>query len=112
MRTLKVISHLRFLPLGDNYWYCALILKVSESGVKVLYAEYGNIETLTVSPVQSITTSFLELPFQIIRCSFEGMVIIVVFQMRIFLSFSHIDDMLELMLLESSRRVNATGNRL
>ncbi|XP_072479246.1 tudor domain-containing protein 1 isoform X3 [Notamacropus eugenii] len=57
---------------SDNYWYRAIILKVSESEVKVLYADYGNIETLPFCRVQPITTSFLELPFQIIKCSFEG----------------------------------------
>ncbi|XP_056659734.1 tudor domain-containing protein 1 isoform X5 [Monodelphis domestica] len=57
---------------SDNYWYRAIILKVSESEVKVLYADYGNIETLPFSRIQPITTSYLELPFQIIRCSFEG----------------------------------------
>ncbi|XP_074089733.1 tudor domain-containing protein 1 isoform X2 [Macrotis lagotis] len=57
---------------SDNYWYRAIILKVSESDIKVLYADYGNIETLPFSRVQPITTSYLELPFQIIRCSFEG----------------------------------------
>uniref|UniRef100_A0A4X2M4V8 Tudor domain-containing protein 1 n=1 Tax=Vombatus ursinus TaxID=29139 RepID=A0A4X2M4V8_VOMUR len=61
---------------SDNYWYRAIILKVSESEVKVLYADYGNIETLPFSRVQPITTSYLELPFQIIRCSFEGKVLI------------------------------------
>ncbi|KAM9067681.1 tudor domain-containing protein 1 isoform 6-T6 [Sarcophilus harrisii] len=57
---------------SDNYWYRAIILKVSESEVKVLYADYGNIETLPFSRIQPITTIYLELPFQIIRCSFEG----------------------------------------
>ena len=46
--------------------------------------------------------------FLIMRCSFEGKVIIALFQMQIFASLFHIVDMLELMFFESSRRVNAT----
>lgn len=40
--------------------------------MKVLYVDYGNIETLPFSRVQPISTSHLELPFQIIKCSLEG----------------------------------------
>ncbi|KAM6183166.1 tudor domain-containing protein 1 isoform 7-T7 [Erethizon dorsatum] len=56
---------------SDDFWYRAVVLETSESDVKVLYADYGNIETLPLSRVQPITASHLELPFQIIKCSFE-----------------------------------------
>ncbi|XP_062436373.1 tudor domain-containing protein 1, partial [Rhea pennata] len=57
---------------GDGRWYRALVLKVSQSLVKVLYADYGNTETLPVSSVLPITDSYLKLPFQIIKCSLAG----------------------------------------
>ncbi|XP_013371302.1 PREDICTED: tudor domain-containing protein 1 isoform X2 [Chinchilla lanigera] len=59
---------------SDDFWYRAVVLETSGSDVKVLYADYGNIETLPLSRVQPITASHLEVPFQIIRCSFEGLV--------------------------------------
>nr|XP_039321149.1 tudor domain-containing protein 1 isoform X3 [Saimiri boliviensis boliviensis] len=56
---------------GDDFWYRAVVLGTSDTNVKVLYADYGNIETLPLCRVQPITSSHLELPFQIIRCSLE-----------------------------------------
>uniref|UniRef100_A0A8C6IIK7 Tudor domain-containing protein 1 n=1 Tax=Mus spicilegus TaxID=10103 RepID=A0A8C6IIK7_MUSSI len=58
---------------NDDFWYRAIVLETSESDVKVLYADYGNIETLPLSRVQPIPARHLELPFQIIRCSLEGL---------------------------------------
>ncbi|XP_038614203.1 tudor domain-containing protein 1 isoform X2 [Tachyglossus aculeatus] len=58
--------------LCDNYWYRAIVLDIFNSEVKVVYVDYGNIETLPFSRVLPISASLLELPFQIIRCSFEG----------------------------------------
>ncbi|KAM6104906.1 LOW QUALITY PROTEIN: tudor domain-containing protein 1 [Pterocles gutturalis] len=49
---------------GDGRWYRALVLNVCQSEVKVLYADYGNTETLPVSKVLPITDSYLKLPFQ------------------------------------------------
>ncbi|NXN58327.1 TDRD1 protein, partial [Rynchops niger] len=57
---------------GDGCWYRALVLKASESVVKVLYADYGNTETLPLSEVLPITDSYLKLPFQTILCSLAG----------------------------------------
>ncbi|XP_058155463.1 tudor domain-containing protein 1 [Dasypus novemcinctus] len=59
---------------SDDFWYRAIVLGASDVDVKVLYADYGNIETLPLSRVQPITASHLELPFQIIKCSLEGLV--------------------------------------
>ncbi|XP_004631604.1 tudor domain-containing protein 1 [Octodon degus] len=59
---------------SDDFWYRAVVLEASDSDVKVLYADYGNIETLPLSRVQPIAVSHLELPFQVIKCSFEGLV--------------------------------------
>ncbi|KAM9051300.1 tudor domain-containing protein 1 isoform 6-T6 [Megaptera novaeangliae] len=56
----------------DDFWYRAIVLGTSAADVKVLYADYGNIETLPLCRVQPIAASHLELPFQIIKCSLEG----------------------------------------
>ncbi|XP_051679609.2 tudor domain-containing protein 1 isoform X2 [Oryctolagus cuniculus] len=58
---------------SDDFWYRAVVLGTSDTDVRVLYADYGNIETLPLSRVQPITASHLELPFQIIKCSLEGL---------------------------------------
>ncbi|XP_069316594.1 tudor domain-containing protein 1 isoform X3 [Eulemur rufifrons] len=58
---------------SDDFWYRAIVLGTSDTDVKVLYADYGNIETLPLSRVQPITSSHLELPFQVIKCSLEGL---------------------------------------
>ncbi|XP_054437201.1 tudor domain-containing protein 1 [Pteronotus mesoamericanus] len=55
----------------DDFWYRAIVLAASEAKVKVIYADYGNVETLPLCRVQPISASHLELPFQIIKCSFE-----------------------------------------
>eukprot|EP00070_Physeter_catodon_P017920 XP_023977361.1 tudor domain-containing protein 1 [Physeter catodon] len=57
---------------GDDFWYRAIVLGTSAADVKVLYADYGNIETLPLCRVQPISARHLELPFQIIKCSLEG----------------------------------------
>ncbi|XP_040598265.1 tudor domain-containing protein 1 isoform X1 [Mesocricetus auratus] len=58
---------------SDDLWYRAVVLETSDSDVKVLYADYGNMETLPLSRVQPIPASHLQPPFQIIRCSLEGL---------------------------------------
>ncbi|XP_053524638.1 tudor domain-containing protein 1 [Artibeus jamaicensis] len=58
---------------GDDFWYRAVVLAASETEVKVIYADYGNVETLPPCRVQPISASHLQLPFQIIKCSFEGL---------------------------------------
>ncbi|XP_043374938.1 tudor domain-containing protein 1 isoform X1 [Dermochelys coriacea] len=57
---------------GDGHWYRAIVLGVSQSEVKVAYADYGNTETLPFSRVLPITARYLKLPFQIIKCSLAG----------------------------------------
>ncbi|XP_050778065.1 tudor domain-containing protein 1-like isoform X2 [Gopherus flavomarginatus] len=57
---------------GDGYWYRAIVLGVSQSEVKVAYADYGCTETLPFSRVLPITARYLKLPFQIIKCSLAG----------------------------------------
>uniref|UniRef100_A0A8C3YS85 Tudor domain-containing protein 1 n=1 Tax=Catagonus wagneri TaxID=51154 RepID=A0A8C3YS85_9CETA len=55
----------------DDLWYRAIVLGTSDADVRVLYADYGNIETLPPCRVQPISANHLEPPFQIIKCSFE-----------------------------------------
>lgn len=56
----------------DDLWYRAVVLGTSDADVRVLYADYGNIETLPPCRVQPISANHLEPPFQIIKCSLEG----------------------------------------
>ncbi|KAM5125269.1 uncharacterized protein ACMZJ9_022327, partial [Mantella aurantiaca] len=57
---------------GDGQWYRAVILEVSASTVTVVYADYGNLETLPLSWLRPIKESFLGLPVQITRCRLCG----------------------------------------
>ncbi|KFP86188.1 Tudor domain-containing protein 1, partial [Acanthisitta chloris] len=57
---------------GNGSWCRAVVLEASQSAVKVLYADYGNTETLPLSRVLPITDADLELPFQTITCSLAG----------------------------------------
>ncbi|KAM6442665.1 tudor domain-containing protein 1 isoform 4-T6 [Liasis olivaceus] len=57
---------------GDDRWYRAVVLGINVSKVKVAYADYGNVEMLPFSRLQSITAPYLELPFQILKCSLAG----------------------------------------
>ncbi|XP_067321917.1 tudor domain-containing protein 1 [Anolis sagrei] len=57
---------------GDNKWYRALVLSILVSEVKVVYADHGNVEVLPFSRLLPITSPFLELPFQILKCSLAG----------------------------------------
>ncbi|XP_006831438.1 PREDICTED: tudor domain-containing protein 1 [Chrysochloris asiatica] len=59
---------------SDDLWYRAIVLgTLDDAQVKVLYADYGNMETLPLCRIRPITASLLELPFQIIKCSLEGL---------------------------------------
>ncbi|XP_070801572.1 tudor domain-containing protein 1 [Pituophis catenifer annectens] len=57
---------------GDDKWYRALVLGINESEVKVVYADYGNVEMLPFSRLRPITAPYLQLPFQILKCSLAG----------------------------------------
>ncbi|XP_064000410.1 tudor domain-containing protein 1 isoform X2 [Pogoniulus pusillus] len=57
---------------GDGHWYRAVVLKVSQSVVKVLLADCGNTDTLPFSELLPIADSHLKLPFQTIVCSLAG----------------------------------------
>lgn len=69
------LLNLDFFPptiLGDDKWYRAIILGINESEIKVVYADYGIVEMLPFSSLQPITAPYLQLPFQILKCSLAG----------------------------------------
>lgn len=57
---------------GDKNWYRAVVLEVTSKHAHVIYADYGNMETVPVSNILPITKELLQRPFQIVRCSLAG----------------------------------------
>ncbi|XP_051769791.1 tudor domain-containing protein 1 isoform X3 [Ctenopharyngodon idella] len=57
---------------GDKNWYRAVVLEVTTKHAHVIYADYGNMETVPVSSILPITKELLQHPFQIVRCSLAG----------------------------------------
>ncbi|XP_052467605.1 tudor domain-containing protein 1 isoform X3 [Carassius gibelio] len=57
---------------GDKNWYRAVVLEVTSKHAHVIYADYGNMETVPVSSILPITKELLQLPFQIVRCALAG----------------------------------------
>lgn len=57
---------------ADNNWYRAVVLEVYDQEANVIYADYGNSEKLSLSSILPIPARFLQLPFQITRCSVVG----------------------------------------
>ncbi|XP_055006233.1 tudor domain-containing protein 1 isoform X2 [Boleophthalmus pectinirostris] len=56
----------------DNNWYRAVVLEVCDQEASVIYADYGNSEKVSLSDILPIPASFLQLPFQVTRCSLVG----------------------------------------
>ncbi|XP_076007844.1 tudor domain-containing protein 1 [Genypterus blacodes] len=57
---------------ADNTWYRAVVLEASHGDIGVIYADYGNTETLPLSRILPIPPHLLQLPFQIARCALAG----------------------------------------
>ncbi|CAH2323151.1 tudor domain-containing 1 isoform X1 [Pelobates cultripes] len=57
---------------ADGQFYRALVLDTSECAAKIIYVDYGNIETLPFSSLHPIRESSLVLPVQIVKCSLAG----------------------------------------
>uniref|UniRef100_A0A671MBK6 Tudor domain-containing protein 1-like n=1 Tax=Sinocyclocheilus anshuiensis TaxID=1608454 RepID=A0A671MBK6_9TELE len=57
---------------GDKNWYRAVVLEVTSKHAHVIYADYGNMETVPVSSILPITKELLQHPFQIVRCALAG----------------------------------------
>ena len=60
------------LHTGDDNWYRAVVLETAESDVTVLYADYGNTETLPYSRILPIPPHLVQVPVQIARCALTG----------------------------------------
>ncbi|XP_021256309.1 LOW QUALITY PROTEIN: tudor domain-containing protein 1 [Numida meleagris] len=57
----------------DGNWYRALVQNVTSGGtVKVLFVDYGNVEEVPLDKIRQISSSFLQLPFQGIKCWLSG----------------------------------------
>ncbi|NWY59252.1 TDRD1 protein, partial [Chionis minor] len=57
----------------DGNWYRALVQNVTSDGtVKVFFVDYGNVEEVPLDKIRQISSSFLKLPFQGIKCWLSG----------------------------------------
>ncbi|KAM6329775.1 tudor domain-containing protein 1 [Podargus strigoides] len=57
----------------DGNWYRALVQNVTSHGtVQVYFVDYGNVEEVPLDKIRQISSSFLELPFQGIKCWLSG----------------------------------------
>ncbi|KAF5896519.1 tudor domain-containing protein 1 isoform X1 [Clarias magur] len=54
---------------GDKNWYRAIVLEVTSTYASVIYADYGNMELVSVSSLLPIPKALLQHPFQIARCA-------------------------------------------
>lgn len=62
-----------FLKLDDGNWYRALVQNITSDGtVKVYFVDYGNVEEVPLDKIRQISSSFLKLPFQGIKCWLSG----------------------------------------
>uniref|UniRef100_A0A663MQ48 Tudor domain containing 1 n=1 Tax=Athene cunicularia TaxID=194338 RepID=A0A663MQ48_ATHCN len=53
----------------DGNWYRALVKNVTSDGtVRVCFVDYGNVEEVPLDKIRQISSSFLKLPFQGIKC--------------------------------------------
>ncbi|XP_067100599.1 tudor domain-containing protein 1 isoform X3 [Osmerus mordax] len=57
---------------SDKSWYRAVVLETRDMEATVLYADYGNSETVALSCILPIPKELLQLPFQICRCALQG----------------------------------------
>ncbi|XP_078047780.1 protein tudor isoform X2 [Augochlora pura] len=59
--------------LYDNQWYRAQILGINASNVRVLYVDYGNEETVTITSLRFMHDDFIKrLEAQAIKCILNG----------------------------------------
>ncbi|XP_044287385.1 tudor domain-containing protein 1 [Varanus komodoensis] len=58
---------------GDGRWYRALVKDATSfEAFKVQFVDYGNCQEVTLDKVRQLSSSFLKLPFQAIRCRLSG----------------------------------------
>lgn len=59
--------------LGDGKWYRALVKEATTfDAFDIQFVDYGNRDVVTVDKLRKISSEFLELPFQAIRCWLSG----------------------------------------
>ncbi|XP_043911468.1 tudor domain-containing protein 1 [Protopterus annectens] len=58
---------------GDDNWYRAIAMETFDTKVKVVYADFGNIETIPYARIRPITAEFLEFPFSVVKCTLAGL---------------------------------------
>lgn len=59
--------------LEDGNWYRAVVQNVTSDGnVRVSFVDYGNTEDVPRDNIRQISSSFLKLPFQAIKCWLSG----------------------------------------
>ncbi|NXY00886.1 TDRD1 protein, partial [Pteruthius melanotis] len=62
-----------FLKLEDGNWYRAVVQNVTSDGtVRVSFVDYGNTEEVPRDNIRQISSSFLKLQFQAIKCWLSG----------------------------------------
>ncbi|XP_058882028.1 tudor domain-containing protein 1-like isoform X2 [Acipenser ruthenus] len=54
---------------GDKNWYRAIVLETFDTAAKVIYADYGNSESVEYSSILPIQEKHLALPFQVVKCA-------------------------------------------
>ncbi|NXH27611.1 TDRD1 protein, partial [Myiagra hebetior] len=58
---------------SDANWYRAVVQNVTSDGtVRVSFVDYGNTEEVPLDNIRQISSSFLKLPFQAIKCWLSG----------------------------------------
>ncbi|TSK14749.1 Tudor domain-containing protein 1 [Bagarius yarrelli] len=57
---------------GDKNWYRAVVLEATSTYASVIYADYGNMERVSITSLLPIPKTLLQHPFQIARCALSG----------------------------------------
>jgi len=57
----------------DSVWYRGKVLEVENETCKVLFVDYGNIESVNKEKVYGMPVQYQQLPAQAINCSLEGL---------------------------------------
>ncbi|KAK2183308.1 hypothetical protein NP493_317g02007 [Ridgeia piscesae] len=56
----------------DDKWYRAVVLDLTDMGVKVRFIDYGNMETLPSGRIAPVTDSLMKFPIMVVSCSLSG----------------------------------------
>lgn len=58
---------------GDGLWYRGTIVEVvDQQKVKVSFSDFGNIDTVSLSKLKTISADLLQLPPQVIQCGISS----------------------------------------